>query len=432
MGAKYVAVTGIMGSGKTTLAKNLARHLGWEYLPQSRNAVNYLGDLFSNPSRWAFDAQLSFFTEKALQIKQAASRGSNIVLDRSLLEDTEIFARYFRDKGFIEDRGYLTYSTLTEYFMEELPIPSMYIYCDISIETVKARLATRSREIDNRYTNEHIEEIYNRYKSWIGTEFNAQIYSIDSERFDFRETSVMTEIGHEIEVALRLTEGIQYQYDLFLEELEVPKKSILKTLQYISGQQIEISNNIKPPSKTKKLISSPYVYIAAPFTIMAGDIDSTQKISVQADIFDTEPMHGRIKSGRYRNALNAILNFFENLNVSSLLPHRDVNDWGKKSLNQYDVFSLCTQHVINCDLFFGLLGQSTGAHYEYGLAKARSKPSILLHCAELNDSFIAEGVPSDGFTLILRCDRINQIKQILNNDYVYNFLHRHNLISLQP
>ena len=72
-----VAISGVIGSGKTTLAQGLAEHLGWTYIAESNHAARYLTDLFTDPERWAFEAQTAFLIHKSNQILSALKSKQN-------------------------------------------------------------------------------------------------------------------------------------------------------------------------------------------------------------------------------------------------------------------------------------------------------------------------------------------------------------------
>src|SRR5260370_1321208 len=109
---RLIAVAGIMGSGKTTLARALAERLRFRYFPESLPALEYLTDLFRDRARWSFDTQVAFLTYKSLQLLRATRDGNDVVLDRSLYEDAEIFARHFFEKAEMDARSYETYKAL--------------------------------------------------------------------------------------------------------------------------------------------------------------------------------------------------------------------------------------------------------------------------------------------------------------------------------
>lgn len=91
MSTQYIVVSGLNSSGKTTLAEALATKLNWKYIPESEIGLEYVEDLFKDMKRWAFEAQISFMTNKALNIIKHLNNKVNFVLDRSLFEDIFIF-----------------------------------------------------------------------------------------------------------------------------------------------------------------------------------------------------------------------------------------------------------------------------------------------------------------------------------------------------
>ncbi len=421
----FISVSGIMGSGKTTLAQNLSRRLGWRYLPESRNAVAFLKDLFADPRRWAFDAQVSFFSEKAIQLKNSIRSGASVILDRSLSEDIHVFARHFHESGYFDERSYKTYLEITGYFLEELPALDLMLYCETPYDLALQRMGQRSGSSNFTYPAGHIEHIIDRYTWWLENYDESGVVKVDSSLWDFRRKDVVEEIAIELISVLEGQLVTAEQLDLFETPQPSTDQNTLNVLDIVGGASI-----IKRPKvKTTKLRNKwgvppfPFVYIAAPFTGKAVEVKSA--IKSQPGVFDNGAPHGRLEPGIYRRSLSKISRAFETFGLNVLLPHRDVNEWGAKSLNSFDVMSLCTTHVVNCDLFFGLLGQSTGAHYEYGIARAQNKPSIIVHCAELTDSFMAEGIERNESTLVLSCERIEDASKLLVSSVVRAFIKRH-------
>jgi deoxyadenosine/deoxycytidine kinase len=181
-----VAVAGIMGSGKTTLAKNIARALGWSYLPESLHAA-YLADLFKDQARWAFSAQVAFLSDKAIQIQRNIEGQFDTILDRSLYEDVDIFAEYFRSQGAIDARSYRTYRSIANHFLSELKPPDLLIYCKCSVTAAMTRISARVKELEVNYPAGHLDEIARRYDEWIAAYDRGPVWVVDSERIDFRK-----------------------------------------------------------------------------------------------------------------------------------------------------------------------------------------------------------------------------------------------------
>lgn len=389
-----IAISGFMGTGKTTLARALARRFGWTYLHESGIALKYLPDLFQNTRRWAFETQTGFLSNKALQIIKCLHKSQNFILDRSIYEDAHIFAAYFYDRGDIDDRSYSTYTMLASYFQDQIPSPDLLIFCDCPVELALQRLKARNIAMYDTYPYDYFTDIASRYSRWSENFTNAPAYAIDSENNDFTKSDVIDLIINDIILICDFFRPMQY--NLFKPNLpnltsveEQPK--LLKPLHQTSSPvRLEKSLFL---SKSASIPPSAFAYVAAPFTMMAKTDQAVDLRGHTLPLFPKSLPHGKIPSqDAYRKTLLAITKALESSGITCFLPHRDVNKWGSKVLTPEQVVRACSKYVSECDLFIGILGESFGAHFEFGIALGLSKPAIIIHCEEMQSSFIARGV----------------------------------------
>jgi nucleoside 2-deoxyribosyltransferase len=170
---------------------------------------------------------------------------------------------------------------------------------------------------------------------------------------------------------------------------------------------------------------APVAYLAAPFS---GRDTAQSNGSPQTELFEIEPGHGIIPRAGFRNDLLGIERALLKLGLSVLLPHRDVNEWGRKQLTPEEAMRECTHHVSSCDLFVGLLGNSCGAHYEFGIALAAGKPCILINTDEFSSSFLADGISvlaSDDLVNV-SCKRLRDAEHVIETSVeLKQFIERH-------
>jgi deoxyadenosine/deoxycytidine kinase len=422
---RFIAVAGMIGSGKTTLARKLSRAFSYPYVPENVPGRKYLSDLRQDPSRWAFEAQLSFLAHKATQIADALRLHGATVLDRSISEDINVFARHFHSKSQIEDRAFSTYLSLGEYLEATIPSPDLVIYCRCPLQVVRSRVAQRSREDQAFHSPEFLSAIFDRYIDWVKTYAQASLFEIDSERVDFRDDMVVHQICREIENTWSSLDSDAHQLDMFSgdsEQLTPPHDSDAPLLHALSHQLV---NEAWPPSQIvsspQSVQAYPLAYIAAPFTALATDPSEERQMSLAL-----EKHHGQIGKGKYRRFLLHTEKSLNTLGVKAIIPHRDINKWGKKQLSPDSVMRLCTDQVKTCDLFVGLPGQSHGSHYEFGVARGMGKPCIVIHCDEISESFISKGAAkSTDELLVLTCARLGDIPKALQSQDVRIFLRKH-------
>ena len=423
---RTIAVSGIMGSGKTTLARNIASQFGMRYVGENPQGIAYLSDLDVDPRRWAFETQLAFLSDKSLEILQAMDRYPTIVVDRWISEDIEVFAYYFYSKGYIDSRAYDVYKKLADHFMEMVSTPDMIIVCEVDVELAIDRIRTRTRSDMFLHTPKHLMEISQRYDEWISRQNDTRIYKIDSSRWDWRTENHLLQIYRELEEQFFDFRNNEHQFDLFFrpDSASTSKGEPMQTekaLELIQDYNWTARYATFPGIVDLGPLPYPCAYIAAPFTGIA-----TETAANLGDLFEDTGPHGTIPPGRYRSALLSIERALRKLGIHSLLPHRDVNEWGARKLSSEQVVSLCTTQVTRCDFFVGLLGTSHGSHYEFGLARARDIPSIIIHCDELSESFIADGVKSDGTrTFVINVTRLRDIEGVLMSVKTSEFIKQH-------
>lgn len=203
-----ITLSGIIGSGKSSLTKILAEELDTNayYEPVKDNPVLplfYQGNEMAAKRRaagdqdatnpYAYLLQTYFLNRRFAMIKQAMVDDNNI-LDRSIYED-EIFMRMNTEMGNATQVEYDIYKSLLANMMEELPLaahkksPDLMIMIKVSYETMLSRIAKRGRDYEQVEKDPTLEDYYQRllghYDSWLGEYDASPLLVIDGDRYDF-------------------------------------------------------------------------------------------------------------------------------------------------------------------------------------------------------------------------------------------------------
>jgi deoxyadenosine/deoxycytidine kinase len=414
-----------MGAGKTTLARGLAGALGWSYLPEPQAATRMLTDLFRDPKRWAFEVQSAFLVKKAVQLGEALESEAGIVLDRTLYEDADIFARWFYKTGKIDERSYQTYRSLAEHFFGELRSPDVVILCQCAVDVAWARLKRRPGNVLELYPPNHLEEISALYREWV-TDYNrSHMLSLDTEAFDVRTRKTIESVTREILAFLVRSGEESSQLGLFGVPVERSPQLMetLKTIHLAGGSP---KPHAPPRTITPDVRVMPYpsAFVAAPFTEYAPKVPP--KFEDAGRFLSSEPEHGIITDPAYRDFLLKVEKALRQLGIRSFIPHRDVNAWGERGLSASQVVSLCSSYVARTDLFVGVLGTSHGVHYEFGLARGLGKPAIILRVGAIPESFVSKGTTESlDDVLTVAAPTFDEAPAALLSPEVYRFLSRY-------
>lgn len=171
---RLITIAGMVGIGKTTFTKSLAERLHYRTSLEKVSGNPYLESFYKDFSRWVFHLQIYFLGERFKETKIIDASPDGFVQDRSIYEDTGIFARMHYEKGTMSEADYRTYTSLfdamvmTPYFHH----PDLLIYLHGSLDATIRRINRRGRNMEKETPVTYWEEMHDRYEQWI-SQFNA-------------------------------------------------------------------------------------------------------------------------------------------------------------------------------------------------------------------------------------------------------------------
>lgn len=417
-----LCVSGISGSGKTTLAEVIARTFGIERIGSHPTGRAYLQDLARNQDRWAFEAQVAFLVTKTSHVLRKLEQGEPFVIERWIEEDILVYERLFEETGAIDSRSHSTFQQVSNLARDLLQPPEYHFYCECSAETAFKRVHARGRSDLKLHSIEYIRRSKQLYEEWLDNLQGPEVYVLNTDASDLSIPGVLEEVFRELQWVLT--------HDLRDPQISLfEPRAASSHLQHIHPFR---PDKWSPLGKTRrKTITSaapliaPVAYLAAPFS---GRDTANIELGAQSYLFDNPPGHGVIPRSGFRNGILGVERALRSLGLSVLLPHRDVNEWGRKHLTPDEAMRECTHHVSTSDIFVGILGNSCGAHYEFGIASASGKPCILIEVEEISSSFLANGVSilKSEDLIHLSCKRLKDAEDLIQTSTeVHQFIERH-------
>ncbi|QQZ09465.1 deoxynucleoside kinase [Heyndrickxia vini] len=169
-----ITVAGTVGVGKSTMTNTLANSLGFRTSLEKVDTNPYLDKFYQDFKRWSFHLQIYFLAERFKEQKRMFEYGGGFIQDRSIYEDTGIFAQMHYEKGNMSEVDYETYTSLFEAMIMTpyFPHPDLLIYLEGSIEDILERIQKRGRLMEQNTPIEYWIEMHKRYENWINS-FNA-------------------------------------------------------------------------------------------------------------------------------------------------------------------------------------------------------------------------------------------------------------------
>lgn len=181
----HIAIAGNIGAGKTTLTNLLAKHFSWE--PHLEDVVDnpYLDDFYNQMERWSFNLQIYFLNSRFRQVLQIRESGKDIIQDRTIYEDSHIFAPNLHAMGLMTNRDFENYISLFELMEMTVQAPDLLIYLRSSIPNLVKQIQKRGRDYENSISIDYLSRLNERYEAWIHGYNKGKLLIIDVDNIDF-------------------------------------------------------------------------------------------------------------------------------------------------------------------------------------------------------------------------------------------------------
>ncbi len=214
----YLAIEGVIGVGKTTLARMLQPAFQANILLEVFEENPFLSKFYEDRARYAFQTQMFFLLSRYYQQRRSVStlisEGKNLVSDYTFEKDA-LFARINLSGDELE-----MYYRLHEALAEKILVPDLIVYLRADTDTLMQRIAQRDRPYERQMERAYIDELNRGYDAFFvaETSHRSPVLVIDCNNLDYvRNPQDMHWIDHRIRQELKLS---PYQPALISKEIE--------------------------------------------------------------------------------------------------------------------------------------------------------------------------------------------------------------------
>ncbi len=209
----YLAIEGVIGVGKTSLARLLQPTFNAELILEVFEENPFLGDFYADRDRYAFQTQIFFLLSRYRQQREAVpetlARG-NLIADYTFEKDS-LFAQLNLTNDELD-----TYTLVHKALAERIQTPDLIVYLKVDTDTAMQRIMMRDRSYERNMDRDYIHALNKTYESFFGSSTGDSVLAIDTTPLDFvAHKPHLTHIINRINSALGIP---PYQPELPLEE----------------------------------------------------------------------------------------------------------------------------------------------------------------------------------------------------------------------
>lgn len=179
---RYIAIEGVIGAGKTALAKKLKSRLDARLVLEQFETNPFLEKFYNDRRRYAFQTQMFFLINRFKQQEELIQEDlfSSYIVSDYIFEKDRIFA-YLNLTG---DELKL-YETLYPLLARSLRKPDLVVFLQSSIDRLMFNIKKRGRAIEKNLTRSYIEELSDAYNHFFFRYNTTPLLIVNSTEIDF-------------------------------------------------------------------------------------------------------------------------------------------------------------------------------------------------------------------------------------------------------
>jgi deoxyguanosine kinase len=179
----FLAIEGVIGVGKTTLARLLQPIFKAELLLEVFEENPFLSSFYTDRQRYAFQTQIFFLLSRYHQQRR--------IVPPMLAQEKSLVSDYTFQKDAIFANINLAGDELDMYFRvhealaEKIPLPTLVVYLRADTDVLMQRISLRDRSYERKMEWEYIDRLNQTYDQFFGkSQFRIPTLTIDTNQIN--------------------------------------------------------------------------------------------------------------------------------------------------------------------------------------------------------------------------------------------------------
>ena len=179
----YIAIEGNIGSGKTSLSKQISADFNTKLMLERYIDNPFLAKFYENPRDFAFKLEMSFLADRYQQTNEDLSQLN--FFNKNIISDYDIHKSLIFSKINLNSDEFNLYRKLFYSLYKSIVKPDLIIFLNQTIENLKGNIKKRGRDYESSISDEYLVSINKSYSEFFKSRPDLNVKFIDVSEIDF-------------------------------------------------------------------------------------------------------------------------------------------------------------------------------------------------------------------------------------------------------
>ncbi len=190
---QLVSIAGVIGVGKTTLAKKLSNLFGCKILLEPYDTNPFLAEVYAGKKELALDSQLYFLTNRAEQLDYNMLEKGKIYISDYIFDKDRIYA-----KRLLDNRQLASYEKIYPLFAAKVVSPVLVMYLRDSLQECLKRIHKRNRYYEQKIETQFLEDLDSDHEQLFAHWKTCPVIRISMSKLNYMEDANIDFLANQI------------------------------------------------------------------------------------------------------------------------------------------------------------------------------------------------------------------------------------------
>jgi 2-amino-4-hydroxy-6-hydroxymethyldihydropteridine diphosphokinase len=190
---QLISIAGIIGVGKTTLAKKLSNLLGCKLILEPYDKNPFLPQVYAGKKELALDSQLYFLTSRTTQLNRKVLATGQLIISDYIFDKELIYAR-----SLLNPRQLSLYEKTYPPFAVQVVRPVLVIYLRDSTQRCLERIHRRNRPYEQKIEPQFLENLDSDYRQLFKNWKTSPLIRLSMSDFNYMDDNKLQHLANQI------------------------------------------------------------------------------------------------------------------------------------------------------------------------------------------------------------------------------------------